>query len=77
MKGKESHYPQFSYAIFRIYSLMINTDTIEYEIVGDTETLLLSFISFISFKVKSGNIISTGQYLNYQSFTNLQFKKFV
>ena len=56
---------------------MIYTDTIEYEIVGDTETLLLRFISFISFKVKSGNIFSTGQYLNYQCFTNLQFKKFV
>ena len=25
--------------------------------------------------MKSGDIISTGQYMNYQSFTNLQFKK--
>ena len=53
---------------------MIYSDIIEYNIVGDTKTPLLRCIPFIS-KVKSGYITSTGQYMNYQSFTNLQFKK--
>ena len=50
---------------------MIYSDIIEYNIVGDTKTPLLRCIS----KVKNGDIVSTGQYMNYQSFTNLQFKK--
>ena len=74
MKGKGPHYPQYSYDIIRIHSLMIYSDIIEYNIVGDTKTPLLRCILFIS-KVKNGDIISTGQYMNYQSFTNLQFKK--
>ena len=73
MKGKGSHYPQYSYDIIRVHSLMIYSDIIEYNIVGDTKTPLLRCISFIS-KVKNGDIISTGQYVNYQSFTNLQFE---
>ena len=73
MKGKDPHYPQFSY-IIRIHYLMIYSEIIEYNIVGDTKTPLLRCIPFIS-KVKSGNISSTGQYMNYQPFTNLQFKK--
>ena len=55
-------------------SVMIYSDIIEYNIVGDTKTPLLRCIPFIS-KVKSGDIIAAGQYMNYQSFTNLQFKK--
>ena len=42
--------------------------------VGDTKTSLLRCILFIS-KVKNVDIISTGQYMNYQSLTNLQFQK--
>ena len=74
MKGKGPHYPQYSYDIIRVHSLMIYSDIIEYNIVGDTKTPLLRCIPFIS-KVKNGDIISTGQYMNYQSFTKLQFKK--
>ena len=74
MKGKGPHYPQYSYDIIRKHSLMIYSDIIDDNIVGDTKTPLLRCIPFIS-KVKSGDIISTGQYMNYQSFTNLQFKK--
>ena len=73
MKGKGSHYPQYSYDNIRIHSLMIYSDIIECNIVGDTKTPLLRCIPFIS-KVKSGDIISTAQYMNYQSFTDLQFK---
>ena len=53
---------------------MIYSDIIDYNVVGDTKTPLLRCIPFIS-KVKSGDIISTGQYMINQSFTNLQFKK--
>ena len=73
-KGKSPHHPQYSYDIIRIHSLMKYSDIIEYNIVGDTKTPLLRCIPFIS-KVKSGDIIFTGQYMNYQSFTKLQFKK--
>ena len=52
---------------------MFSSDFIEHNIVGDTKTPLLRCIPSI-FKVKNGNIISTVQYMNYQSFTNLQFK---
>ena len=73
MKEKGLHYPQYSYDIIRIHSLMIYSDIIEYNIVGDTKTLLRC-ISFIS-KVKNGDIISTGQYMNYQPIANLQYEK--
>ena len=53
---------------------MIYSDIVEYNIVGDTKAALLRCIPFIS-KVKNGDIISTGQYMNYQNFPNLQFKK--
>ena len=74
MKGKGPQYPQYSYDIIRIHSLMIYSLIIEYNIVGDTKTPFLRCIPFIS-KVKSGCINSTGQYMNYQSFTKLKFKK--
>ena len=51
MKGKGPHYPQYSYDIIRIHSLMIYSDIIEYNIKGDTKTPLLRSILFIS-KVK-------------------------
>ena len=74
MSGKGPHYLQYSYDIIRIRSLMIYTHIIEYRIVGDTKTPLLRCIPFMS-KVKTRDIISTGQYMNYQSLTKLQFKK--
>ena len=53
---------------------MTYSDIIVYNIVGDTKTPLLRCIPFIS-KVKNGDKTSTGQYMNYQSLTNLQFEK--
>ena len=73
MKGKGPHEPQFAYDIVRIYSLMIYSDLVEYSIVGDTKASLLRCIPFIS-KLKGGDIITTGQYMNYQTFSNLQFR---
>ena len=75
MKRKGPHYPQYSYDIMRIHSLVIYSDIIEYNTAGDTKNPLLRCIPFIS-KIKSGDKTSTGQYMNYQFFvTNLQFEK--
>ena len=69
MKSKGSHGPQF----VRIHSLMIYSDLVEYSIVGDTKAPLLRCFSFIS-KLKGGDIITIIQYMNYQTFSNLQFR---
>ena len=73
MKGKGPHEPQFAYDIVRIHSLMIYSDLEEYNIVGDTKAPWLRCFPFIS-KLKEGDIITTGQYMNYQTFSNLQFR---
>ena len=73
MKGKGPHEPQFAYDIVRIHSLMIYSDLVEYSIVGDTKAPLLRCFPFIS-KLKGGDIITTAQYMNYQTFSNLQFR---
>ena len=73
MKAKSPHEPQFAYDIVRIHSLMIYSDLVEQSIVGDTKAPLLRCFPFIS-KLKGGDIITTGQYMNYQTFSNLQFR---
>ena len=73
MIGKGPHEPQFAYDIVRIHSLMIYSDLVEYSIVGDTKVLLLRCFPFIS-KLKVGDIITTVQYMNYQTFSNQQFR---
>ena len=73
MIGKGPHEPEFAYDIVRIHSLMIYSDLVEYSIVGDTKAPLLRCFPFIS-KLKGGDIITTGQYMNHQTFTNLQFR---
>ena len=73
LRGKGLHKPKFAYDIVRIHSLMIYTDLIECNIVGDTKAPLLRCFPFIS-QLKSGDIITTGQYMNYQTFSNPQFR---
>ena len=73
MIGKGPHEPQFAYDIVRIHSLMIYGDQVEYSIVEDTKAPFLRCFHFIS-KLKGGNIITTGQYMNYQTFGNLQIR---
>ena len=73
MIGKGPHEPEFAYGFVRIHSLMIYIDIVEYNIVGDTNVPLLRCFPFIS-KLKDGDIIITGQYMNYQTFSNLQFR---
>ena len=72
-KGKGPHEPQFEYDIVSIHSPMIYSNLVEYSIVGDTKAPLLRCFPFIS-KLKGGDIITTGQYVNYQTFSNLQFR---
>ena len=74
MSGKRTHEPTFAYDIVRIHSLMIYTDIKEYNIVGDTKAPLLPCFPFISM-LKTGDIIITGQYMNNQTFSNLQFRR--
>ena len=71
MIGKGPNEPEFAYDIVRIRSLMIYSNLVEYSIVGDTKAPLLRCFPFIS-KLKGGDIITTGQYMNYQTFSNLQ-----
>ena len=73
MIGKGSHEPEIAYDIVRVHSLMIYSDLVEYNIVGDTKAPLRRYFPFIS-KLKGGDILKTGQYMNYQTFSNLQFR---
>ena len=73
LRRKGPHKPECAYAIVRIHSLIIYTDLIEYNIVGDTKAPLLRCFTFIS-KLKSEDIITTGQYMNYQTFSHLHFR---
>ena len=52
---------------------MIHMDLIECMVVGDTKAPLVRCFKFIS-KLWTGDIITTGQYMNYQTFSNLQFR---
>ena len=72
MCGKDSHEPTFAYDTVRIHSIMIYTNILEYNIVGDTNATSLRRFSFISM-LKIGDIRTTGQYMNFQTFSNLQF----
>ena len=69
-RGKGPHKPELAYDIVRIHSFMIYTNLIQYNIVGDTKIPLLQCILCIS-RLKAGEIITTGQYMNYQTFSNL------
>ena len=60
LSGKGLHQSTFAYNIVLIQSLMIYTDIVEYNIVGDTKAPLLRCFPFIS-KLKSGDIRTTGQ----------------
>ena len=73
MRGKGPQNPNFAYDIVRIHFLIICTGLIKYNIVGDTKAPLLRCFRFIP-KLKAGDIITTGQYMNYQTFSNLQFR---
>ena len=66
MKGKGPLHPQYFHDIIRIHSLMI---------YSDTKTSFTSLYSFHFLSCEKGDIISTGQNMNYQYFTNLKIEK--
>ena len=72
--GSGSHEPTFAYDIVRIHSLMNYSDSEEYNIAGDTKAPLLCCFLFKS-KLKSGDIVTSELYMNYQTFSNLQFRR--
>ena len=72
-RGNGPHKTENAYEINRILSLMIHTHLIEYKIVGAAKALLLPCFPFIS-QLKAGDVITTGQYMNYQTLSNLQFR---
>ena len=74
MHGNCSHEPTFACDIVRNHSLMIYTYIVKYNIFGDTKAPLLRCFPCIS-KLKSGDIKITGQYMNKQTSSNLQFRR--
>ena len=71
LRGKGPNKPVFANDTVRLHPLMIYTDLIEYNNVGDTQAPLLRCFPFIP-GLKSGDKITTGQYMNYQTFSNVQ-----
>ena len=70
---KRPHKPKIAYDIVRIQSFMIYTGLIECNIASDTTTPLLRCFPSNS-KLKAADILTTVQSMNYQTFSNLQFK---
>ena len=73
LRREGPHKPDFSYVLVRIHFFMIYWDLFEYNLVGDTKDPLLRCFLFVA-KLKAGDIITTRQYMNYQTFGNLQFR---
>ena len=70
LRSKGPHKPKFAYDNVLKYSLLIYTNLIKFNVVGDTKASLLSCFLSIS-KLKAGNIITTGHYQNYRTFSNM------
>ena len=73
LRRKGSLKPKITDDLVRIHSLLIYTVQIEYKIVGNRKAPLLSCFCFVS-KLKTGDIVTTGQYKNYQTLSNLEFR---
>ena len=74
MRGKGLQKPTLAYNFIRIHSLMVYTDIEEYTFVGDIKTPLLRCLPFIA-KPKPVVILTTLQYTNCKTFSNLQFRQ--
>lgn len=72
--GNTPHNSEYAFDILRIHSILVYSDIIEYNIIGDTKAPLLRCFPLMS-KLKGGELISPNQYMNYRSFDQLQFKK--
>ena len=74
LRGKGPHKPEFAYDIVRIHFLMIYTDWIEYNIVRWWHKGSIAALHSFFSKLKAGHIITAGQYMNDQTFSNLQIR---
>ena len=72
LRGKGPHKPELVRDIVRVHSLMTYSDLIECIIVRDTKAPLPR--CFLISYLKAGDIIPTGKYMNYQIYSNLQFR---
>ena len=73
MRGKKLYKPEFVYNNFRIISLTIYTNLIEYNNFCDTKAPLLRCFPLVP-KLDAGDSITTGQYMKHQTFSNTQFR---
>ena len=73
LRRKGPHIPESADDIVRTHALLIYKDLIENNIVGDTKAPLLLYFPFFS-ELKARCIITTGQSMNYQTFSNLQIR---
>ena len=73
LRGRGPHKPKYAFDFVRIHSLVINMDLIEYNIAGNTQVSLLRCFLFLS-NLIAGDIVTTGQYMKYQTFSHLQFR---
>ena len=73
---KGPHEPEFAYNIVHIQSLMIYSDLVEYNNLQYKSSLATMLSLYLKAKGEGGggDIITTGQYMNYQTFSTLQFR---
>ena len=71
LKKERPHGPVFDYVIFSKFSLLIYKDLIEYSFVGDEKRSVAALTIFLS-QLKATELLATGQYVDYQTFTNLK-----
>ena len=74
LRRKGPHKPEIFYDLILIHSCVLYTDLIEYTLVADATAPLQRCFIFAP-KLKAGDIISAGQYMNYQTFRKLQFRR--
>ena len=72
-RGTGPHEPRFPHDLVPIDLLKMYTVLIEYNSASDTKAPLLRFTPFNS-KLKPEDVITTGQYMNYQTFRNSKFR---
>lgn len=73
LTGDNDHEAPLPIDILRFHSMMIYSDIVEYNIVGDTKAPLLRCFPLMS-KVRDGSLSIT-QYMGYRSFDKIQYKK--
>ena len=71
LRGKALHNPKFAPDLVGLHSLMIYTDLIEYKIVGSTKA---PFLRFFSFYFTAGDFLTMVKYMNYETFSSLEFR---